>query len=385
MISKLRVLGMPSNNGAIGRLRIEEPCQALNDMGIADAKIFDPDKNPTQEQVVNAVRDADLVWFQGIMNQMYLWNILNLRRFNPKIKLLMDTDDNLYCVNPWNPSYQAFSQDDTVELGKTTLKMPKKRNHARLRMFETQLIEADAVAVTTNLLAAAYAHLNKNIYVMPNRLIWKNWHFPYIPKKDDGKVRVSWMGGSSHVIDLVEIHGATSRLLKKYPEMVMQFQTSIDCYADFLRDFGESRVELWGWIDYTGHPFRMNCLKPDIAVIPLHEDEFSVCKSDLKLAEYAAIGVPAVCSNISPYKDSVIHGETGFLAKDDFEFEKYIELLITNKELRLKMGQAAYEWAEKERCLETGIHKVKSMLDEVMAQPSWHIAPVIKKKELAVA
>lgn len=385
MSAKLRVLGMPSNNGAIGRLRIEEPCQILNESGLADARIIDPDKNPTQEQVVGAVKEADILWYQGIMNQMYLWNILNCRRFNPKIKLMIDVDDNLYCVNPWNPSYQAFTQEDTVELGTVSCKMPKKRNHARLRMLETMLMESDAVTTTTQLLAAAYSHLNTNIYINPNRLIWKNWNFPHIPARKDGKIRLSWMGGSSHIMDLVETHGATTRLLKKHKNLIMQFQTSPECYADFLRDFGEAKVELHGWIDYTGHPFRMNCLKPDVAIIPLHEDEFSVCKSDLKFVEYAVLSIPAVCSNIPPYKGSVIHGKTGFLANDEFEFEKYLDRLIRDKELRLKIGKAAYEWAFKERCAETGVGRVKAIMESVMALPTWHIAPPLKKKELAVA
>lgn len=378
----LKILGMPSNNGAIGALRIMEPCQTLTELGLADARIFDPEKNPTQEQIIQSVKDADIIWFQGVQNQMFLWNILNCRIFNPKIKLVMDIDDNLYCVNPWNPSFQAFSQDDVISLGNTEMKMPKSRNHSRLRMLETMVIESDALVTTTELLASAYTHLNKEIYIMPNRLIWRNWHNPHIPKKDDGKIRVSWMGGSSHVMDLIEVHAALKRILDKYPQVILQFQTSPDCYMDLLRDFGKDRIELYGWIDYSGHPYRMNCLKPDIGVIPLHEDEFSVCKSDLKFAEYSAIGVPSVCSNIPPYNKCVVHGETGFLADDDFGFEKYIEELIINKELRLKMGEAAYKWAEKERCAENGAKEVLGMFEDIVSKPAWHIRPEIKKKEL---
>jgi glycosyltransferase involved in cell wall biosynthesis len=186
-------------------------------------------------------------------------------------------------------------------------------------------------------------------------------------------------------MDWLECHAACKRAIEKYPDAIMELQTSPHCYAEFLRDFGEEHVILHDWIDYSGHAYRMNCLKPEIAVIPIHKDEFSVCKSDLKFAEYAALGTPCVCSNIPPYSRCVQHGVTGFLANDDIEFGKYIDILIENKELREQMGKAAYDWAYENRRLESGIVQTNAILDEVMALPHWQIMPPVTKKEPELA
>jgi glycosyltransferase involved in cell wall biosynthesis len=374
MTEKLRILASPSNPGAIGKLRIVEPCAALADVDLATVTIFESEKQCNLQDYMNVVQKSDIIWYQAVMNQMFMWNILNTRRFNPNVKLIVDVDDNLYSVNPWNPSYESFTQDEEVDLGNTVYKLPRKRNHARLRMFETLLMESDAIVTTTSLLAARYAHLNKNIYIMPNRLKWEAWNIPHIPWRNDGKIRIAWSGGSSHKMDWVECHAACKRIINKYDNVFMEFQTSPMCYQEFLRDFGPEKVILHDWIDYTGHAYRMNCFKPEIAVVPLHEDEFSVCKSELKYLEYAALKVPCVCSNLAPYAPVIKHGETGFLANDDMEFEKYIDILIHDADLRKRMGGAAFKWAEENRNLEKNINETKEMLDDIMALPHWHIA-----------
>jgi glycosyltransferase involved in cell wall biosynthesis len=384
-MTPLKILALPSNEGAIGQLRIIEPIKQLSEAGLVEPVMLNPNKQIGHKDMVDIITKTDILWFQGVMNQQFLWQITNTRRFNPNIKLVLDVDDNLFKVNPWNPSYTAFTLDECIDTGDMKIKLPKERNTARIRMLETLMMEADAMIVTTDLLAATYSHLNDNIYIMPNRLIWENWNFPHIPIRDDGKLRISWSGGSSHLVDWLECHAACKRIIEKYPHTRMQFQTSPSCYEDFLRDFGKEKVEIHDWVDYTGHSFRMNCLKPDIAVIPLHEDQFSVCKSDLKFAEYSALGVPTICSDIPPYNKCVIHGVTGYLAKDDFEFEKYLEILINDKVARETMGKAAYEWASKERRLESNVESIRAILDDIMGLPHWHIMPKAEEKVLVDA
>jgi hypothetical protein len=383
-MSKLKILAVPSNPGAIGKLRIVEPCMMLSDIEAADIVMFEAEKAMDLQAFENICKTTDVIWFQSVMNQLFLWNMLNTRRYNPKIKLIMDVDDNLYTVNPWNPSFESFTTDDQIDIGTSQFKLPKQRNNARIRMFETMAIESDAIITTTGMLAARYSHLNKNIYVMPNSLIWSNWHIPHLPMREDGKIRIAWAGGSSHKMDWLECHAACKRMTVKYPNVFMEFMTSPMCYAEFLRDLGQEKVILHDWIDYTGHSYRMNCFKPEIGVIPLHEDEFSVCKSDLKFTEYATIKAPCVCSDIPPYSKCVQHGVTGFLAKDNLDFEKYLDILINNPELRKTMGQAAYDWAYENRRLEKTVYNTKEILEEVMELPSWHIMPERKTEKIGV-
>ncbi len=50
-----------------------------------------------------------------------------------------------------------------------------------------------------------------------------------------------------------------------------------------------------------------------IGLIPLGSTLFDACKSAIKYFDYAALGLPVLCSNVPPYSDEVIHGRTGWL------------------------------------------------------------------------
>jgi len=59
--------------------------------------------------------------------------------------------------------------------------------------------------------------------------------------------------------------------------------------------------------------------------------------------EAAFCGKPSVVRSIGGHKETVVHGETGFLAENSKEFHEYINLLWQDKKLREEMGRNAYE------------------------------------------
>jgi L-malate glycosyltransferase len=65
--------------------------------------------------------------------------------------------------------------------------------------------------------------------------------------------------------------------------------------------------------------------------------------------EASAAGIPSIATQDGLTADLIIHNKTGFLAQPhaEEEFQKYLETLIKNKSLRLKMGKAARKHIEK--------------------------------------
>ena len=61
------------------------------------------------------------------------------------------------------------------------------------------------------------------------------------------------------------------------------------------------------------------------------------------LLEAMACGKPVVTTATCSIPSFVKHGENGFLSNDENELRKYVELLLTNNELREKMGNKARE------------------------------------------
>lgn len=67
----------------------------------------------------------------------------------------------------------------------------------------------------------------------------------------------------------------------------------------------------------------------------------------LSVMEGAACGTPSVAFRVSGLAESIIHGQTGYLASDATEFISYCLELIEDSTLRRKMGANARKWASK--------------------------------------
>jgi len=93
-----------------------------------------------------------------------------------------------------------------------------------------------------------------------------------------------------------------------------------------------------GWVDDEK---KMELLKEaHILFVPSIREGFG-----LNVIEAASMGTPAIGYYVQGLKDSIIHGETGFLAKDMDEIVRYIFNLLTNTSLYDKMVKNCLQYA----------------------------------------
>ena len=83
--------------------------------------------------------------------------------------------------------------------------------------------------------------------------------------------------------------------------------------------------------------------KISIGVMPLEMDHWSEGKCGFKGLQYMALGIPTVVSPVGVNTKIVEHGINGFLAKDLVEWQRYLEQLILNPELRERIGSNGRE------------------------------------------
>lgn len=82
--------------------------------------------------------------------------------------------------------------------------------------------------------------------------------------------------------------------------------------------------------------------KADIFVFPSRHEGFP-----LALGEAMSVGLPSIgLADCSGVNQMIVNEENGFLAKEEMEVERYLEMLMSNPELRQKMGQKANEFAK---------------------------------------
>jgi glycosyltransferase involved in cell wall biosynthesis len=152
---------------------------------------------------------------------------------------------------------------------------------------------------------------------------------------DQDPVCVGWSGSSSTKGNLQIIRPVLQSLSQRN-----------DTRLHFI---GDEEFELPG-VRFTSQPWRAeseveDLRSLDVGLVPLPTNEWTKRKFYLKLVQYNALGIPAVCTPLGANPQVVIDGETGFLASDIPQWTQAVRRLIENQELRLRMGARAAERA----------------------------------------
>lgn len=98
----------------------------------------------------------------------------------------------------------------------------------------------------------------------------------------------------------------------------------------------------------------------DIFLFPSHEEN-----QGMAIIEAAAIGLPILVRDIGAYEGWLIHDENCLKAKNDEEFNSYLDMLIKDDKLRRRLGENAKIMAENERN-EKQAEKLNKIINELI-------------------
>ena len=84
----------------------------------------------------------------------------------------------------------------------------------------------------------------------------------------------------------------------------------------------------------------------DVGVMPLPDTEWSRGKCALKLLQYMSAGLATVSSPRGSATEIIEDGDNGFLAATPGEWTERLTELLSDRELRVRMGTRAREWIE---------------------------------------
>jgi hypothetical protein len=85
----------------------------------------------------------------------------------------------------------------------------------------------------------------------------------------------------------------------------------------------------------------------DVGIAPLADNELNRCRSNVKLKEYAAVGVPWLASPVGAYAE-LGEEQGGHLVADD-DWYRAIEQFVLDADDRSRLAHRARRWAEEER------------------------------------
>lgn len=321
--------------------------------------------------------DADIFLLQRVIGRQFLTKIHEVIKSNSKNgKLILDHDDNVFQVSPLSNHYSDYGTKETkienngklIYEWKDGVNLDIKKNITRLDEIKWSLENCDMLTVTTDILADAFRPYCQNIRVLPNCVDLNIWKPLPLKRMNPEEIRIYWSGGHSHWEDLFMVKNVLIEIAKKHKnvKIVISGWKPVGMEEDYLK----SQFEFRPWSDTVAYPYTTAIADPDIAIIPLVDNEFNRCKSAIKWIEMGALKVPAVTSMVSPYQELISLKENNgvFIEKNDpSAWMKGIETLINDADLRKKIGENAYETVKDNFDINTQYHAWVNAYGEVLS------------------
>lgn len=261
---------------------------------------------------------------------------------------------------------------------------------------------ADYVTTTTELYKKHIeATVNPNVHIIPNAVdtnmnMWK----PRDIKSD--KVRIAWIGGSSHEKDLNKLKGTVGKLLsdpevrdkiqivmcgydtrgtvteinpntgEEHTRKIKPNESIWNKFEDIFNDNGNASKDQYvrrTTLPITKYGEHYNHC--DICLAPLEQHTFNECKSELKIIETGMMGKVLIASDLYAYKELLTHGENAMLVdpkKNHKLWYKYIKQLVLDEELRNKLAKNLYNFVYPVYTLENVTNKRCEWYKEILGR-----------------
>ena len=383
-MSKIKILVVPSDRTGVGSFRSINPHIMLEDMYPDEFHVdidyeakWDDDEWLKQYDIIHYHRTfGPYEQMENTINRLKKLGIISI----------MDLDD-YWAPGKHHPAYLIIKNN---ELDKKIL------NNIRC---------ADNVTTTTEIFKNEIKKHNKNVFVLPNAIDPSEKQFIPNPEKSD-RLRIGWLGGSSHEQDLKNLNGLVNKLsadglLDKIQFVLCGFDTRgtvttineqtgeqstrdikptesvwfryekiftdnykiiSDKYRDHLLRFTKEEYS-----DYQNEPYRRVWTKPintyatnynlfDISIAPLEENIFNKVKSQLKVIEAGFHKKALIAQDFGPYQIDLINAiEKGGVLnengnallvdsnKNHKQWYQHIKRLIKNPELVEQLSNNLYD------------------------------------------
>ncbi len=380
-MSKIKILVIPSDRTGVGKFRSIDPHLFLQKLYPEDFHVdivFDVDFNDfnfwKQYQIVSFHRsigqDMDRsVQFIPILRSMGIVTVCDI--------------DDYWLPTKEHPLHQLIVQNKINE------------------KIVANLRAADYVTTTTELYADEIKKINKNVFVFPNAIDPNENQFKE-PTPESDRLRIGWLGGSSHLHDLMLLDGMVAKLsdlTDKIQYVVCGFDTRGTMteinpqtgeqrqrpikphetvwyeyekiftnnynivtpeYKSYLEKFVQDSFEgedkenyLRVWTKPVTS-YAKNNSKFDVSLAPIKPHIFNKVKSQLKVIEAGFYKKALIASNYGPYTIDLTHclknGEfvdgNALLvdeARNHSDWAKYIKKCVQNPNMVKDMGERLYE------------------------------------------
>ena len=381
-MTKINVLVLPSDKTGVGKFRSVDPHIFLQKLYPEDFHV-DIDYEPKLNDP-NYWKKYQIVHFHRNIGQNYEATPQILKWLKSQGIITIGDIDDYWMPTQEHPIYHLIQQ------------------HKLNEKIVKNLKEAEYVTTTTNLFANEIKKINKNVVVFPNAIDPSEPQFCE-PTLESDRLRIGWLGGSSHLHDLMLIDGSLSKLgsdrnntqfvlcgfdtrgtvteinkntgeqtqrpirpeetvwVKYEKIMTSNYYGVSDDYLKFLNKYKEEvypneidQPYLRVWTRPVTS-YAKNYSKFDVSLAPIKNHVFNRMKSQLKVIEAGFYKKALIASEIGPYTIDLKHaykdgqytkGGNAFLVSENrnhSDWYKNIKRLMNNPNLVTDLGESLYE------------------------------------------
>jgi len=381
MSNKIKVLVTPSDKTGVGKFRSVDPHVMLQNLYPDDFHV-DIDYEPKINDI-NYWKQYQIVHVHRNIGNNYD-NTPQLIKYLKSLGIVVIVDiDDYWLPTKEHPIHQLIVQNKIHEKIVANLK------------------EASYVTTTTKVFADEIKRFNPNVVVFPNAIDPNEPQFKQ-PTLESDRIRIGWLGGSSHLHDLMllegfvnknsdlndkvqyvlcgfDTRGTMTEINKQTGEQKQRpikpeetvwssyesiftdnYRTVDENYKKYLMEYKEYNYESSLSLPYSRvwtkpvTSYAMNYSKMDISLAPIKNHIFNRVKSQLKVIEAGFYKKALIASSVGPYTIDLKHS----LDKGNFvdgnallvdenrnhsDWAKYIKKLVHNPNLIQDMGERLYE------------------------------------------
>lgn len=292
------------------RYRVYNMCQALKkSTSIAPHFFFEKEI----ETLIPRMKNVDLLIISRVR-----WSAEIDRLFNEtkkrKLKVLFDVDDLVFSV-------------EAIPLLMNTLNQPFITNAINdwfgyaARLWFTASKTDGTIGTNDALKDELSIAFQKPSHIIPNFLNEEQIAVsaPLFEKKQhhkkDTPFTIGYFSGTpSHINDFRVAAPELREFMIDYPDTRFFFVGFLELPEALTPFVKEERITSHPLVDFL--TLQEKIASVDVNIVPLVENRFTNCKSELKFFEAAIVGTETLASPICSYKNSICHRETGFLVKE---------------------------------------------------------------------
>jgi glycosyltransferase involved in cell wall biosynthesis len=217
------------------------------------------------------------------------------------------------------------------------------------------------LAGSPNLAAYARAHCER-VRLLPT--VVETRTYPVRPVRRTGPLTIGWIGAPPNVVYLEPLRPVLKKLAERFPlRLLLLGPPHFECPG--------VEVRCRPWMHYATVEDEANHLHEfDIGLMPLRNDAFAAGKCALKAIQYMACGIPVVASPVGVNTEVVRDGVCGYLANSPDEWYERLCALLTDPDLRQRLGEAGRARAEARYSVRAALPVlVEALREAAAAQP----------------